>query len=317
MTATVFWDSVSELATITATFVNASGTPTDPTAVSCAVTDPAAAQTVHTYAGVAPADITKTGTGVYQLIVPCSPSVSGIEGLWSYTFIGTGTASDVQPGTWRVLATDQNKWYVGPEELKDRLGQLDNTTDSQLASVCLATSRWVDRYCGRHFFRVSDVRTYQPDNLWLLTTDDIVSVATLKVDNDGDGVYETTWTQGTNYQLRLGQGQYDQGIYNQLQSGEPKPYTQVQVIGGSNFFPFTWPYVHLDRVQITGVFGWPQVPPVVTQAALLIAADWFKLKDAPWGVAGIADLGVIRVQSNPWIHEQLRPYCRPRGKVGI
>ena len=92
---------------------------------------------------------------------------------------------------------------------------------------------------------------------------------------------------------------------------------RIQVIGGSNFFPFIWPYVHLDRVQISGVFGWPQVPPVVSQAALLIAADWFKLKDAPWGVAGIADIGVIRVQSNPWIHEQLRPYCRPRGKVGV
>lgn len=316
MTATVFYDNVNELATITANFTNASNQPADPSTISCVITDPAAAQTTHTYLGTAPADITKVSTGVYQLIVPCSPSVTGVEGLWSYTFIGTGSVSDVQPGTWRVLALDQPKWYVGPEELKDRLGQTDSSTDSVINSVCLSVSRWIDTYCGRHFFRTTDTRTYQPDNIWLLNTDDIVSVSTLKVDLDGDGVYETTWTQNTNFQLRIGDHQF-----NQLASGEPKPYTQVQVIGGTTgaaqWFPFTWPFSHMDRVQISGVFGWPQVPPVITQAALLLAADWFKLKDAPWGVAGIADLGVIRVQSNPWISEQLRCYIRGRGKVGV
>lgn len=312
MTSTVFWDNSNELATITATFTNATGTPTDPTVVSCLVTDPAALAVLHTFGGAAPADITKTSTGVYQLIVPCSPSVASVEGLWSYAFIGTGAASDVQAGTWRVLAMDQARWYVGPEELKDRMGQTDSATDSVLESVCLATSRWIDRYCGRHFFRMTDVRTFPPESLGLLTTDDIVSVTSLKIDNDGDGVFEQTWVQGTNYQLRIAEGQY-----NQMATGEAKPYTQVQVIGGSSFFPFVWPFVHQDRVQITGVFGWPQVPPAVTQAALIVASDWFKLKDAPWGVAGIADIGVIRVQSNPWIHEQLRPYCRPRGKVGV
>lgn len=312
MTATVFYDNINELATITATFVNAGGTPTDPTTISCVVTDPAALQTVHTFGGAAPADITRTSAGIYVLIVPCNPSVVNVDGLWSYTFIGTGAVSDVQPGTWRVLALDQQKWYVGPEELKDRLGIADTSTDSVLVSVCLAASRWIDTYCGRHFFRTIDTRTYQPENIWLLNIDDITTVTSLKIDADGDGVYETTWTQNTNFMLRVGDWQF-----NQLASGEPKPYTQVQVIGQSNWFPFVWPFVHLDRVQITGVFGWPQVPPVVAQAALLIASDWFKLKDAPWGVAGISDLGVVRLNPNPWIAEQLRCYIRGRGKVGV
>lgn len=311
MSSTVFFDNSNEFATLNVVFT-VNGTPTDPSTVSCLVTDPAGGQVTHTFGGAAPADITHPSTGTFKLDVACSPSVTGIEGLWSYAWIGTGAASDVQAGTWRVLALDQVRWYVGPEELKDRLGQVDSVTDSVIESVCLATSRWIDRYCGRHFFRMTDVRTFQPDSIWLLTVDDIVSVTSLKVDNDGDGVYEQTWTQGTNYQLRIADGQF-----NQMATGEAKPYTQVQVIGGSNFFPFLWPYVHLDRVQISGVFGWPQVPPAVTQAALIIASDWFKLKDAPWGVAGVADVGVIRVQSNPWIHEQLRPYCRPRGKVGV
>jgi len=93
---------------------------------------------------------------------------------------------------------------------------------------------------------------------------------------------------------------------------------QVQVLkGGGTFFPFTWPFTHLDRVQIAGVFGWPQVPSAVHQAALLIASDWFKLKDAPWGVAGMGDFGVVKTSPNPWISDQLRPYIRGRGKVGV
>lgn len=312
MTATVFYDNVNELATINATFTNLAGVPTNPTTTTCVVTDPAGVQVVHTFGGAAPADITNPSAGVFKLDVSCVPSVTGNEGLWSYAFIGTGGASDVQPGTWRVLGLDQARWYVGPEELKDRLGIPDTANESILTSVCLATSRWIDRYCGRHFFRFTDTRTYQPNDITLLNTDDLVSVTTLKVDNDGDGVYETTWTQNTNYMLRVGDGQF-----NQMQTGEPKPFTQVQVIGGSNFFPFVFPFAHYDRVQIAGVFGWPQVPPVVAQAALLIASDWFKLKDAPWGVAGIADFGVIHINPNPWISQQLRPYYRGRGKVGV
>ena len=298
---------------ITNTFLNASGAPADPGTVACIVTDPSGTSVTHTYQGAAPPDVVKVSTGKYTLSVACSPAIPGVDGLWGYEWVGTGAVSDVQPGTWRVLPEAVSQLcYVGPEELKDRLGVTDASNDSILLPVCMATSRWIDTYCGRHFYRLTDTRTYTPENIWLLTIDDLVSVTSLKIDNDGDGVFETTWTQGTNYMLRVGENQF-----NQLASGEPKPYTQVQVIGGSNWFPFVWPFVHLDRVQITGVFGWPQVPPVVAQAALLIASDWFKLKDAPWGVAGIADLGVVRLNPNPWIAEQLRCYIRGRGKVGV
>lgn len=310
MGSTVFYDNVNELATITVTFTVAN-VPTDPSTISCVVTDPAGAQVVHTFGGAAPADITRTGTGVYQLNVACTPSVTGIEGLWSYAFIGTGTASDVQPGTWRVWALDMTRWYVGPEELKDRLGIGDITDDTIINAVCNSTSRWIDRYCGRHFFRFTDTRTYQPGDITLLPVDDVVSVTSFKIDMDGDGVYETTWTSGVNYRLKVGEGQY-----NTLYPGEPVPYTQVQTVGGS-IFPFIYPFSFLDRVQITGVFGWPQVPTTINQAALLVAADWFKMKDAPWGVAGISDLGIVRVSANPWVVEQLRPYIRGRGKVGV
>jgi hypothetical protein len=140
-----------------------------------------------------------------------------------------------------------------------------------------------------------------------------VSVSALNIDLDGDGIYETSWVLNTDYMLKIGERQFNKTVY-----GEPRPYTQVQVLkGGATWFPFVWPFTHLDRVQIVGTFGWPQVPPSVHQAALLIASDWFKLKDAPWGVAGISDIGIVKTNPNPWISEQLRPYIRPRGKVGV
>lgn len=286
--------------------------------MSCIITDPSGAATTHTYLGAAPADIVKVGTGVYSLAVACSPSVTGIDGLWSFEWVGTGTASDVQPGTWRVWAADQARWYVGPEELKDRLGMAtDSSQDAQIVLACRSASRWIERFCGRHFYRFTDTRTYQPVNIWLLDVDDIVSVTQLAVDNDGDGVFEQAWTQGTDYALRFGDMDF-----NQLAYGEARPYTQVQVVngasgGGSRWFPFTWPFAHLDRVQIQGVFGWPQVPALVGEAAQILAADWFKMKDAPWGVAGISDIGVVRTAANPWLAEQLRPYIRGRKKVGV
>jgi len=312
MTAVVFYDGVAEQAILNVTFT-ANFVETDPTAVSCVVTDPSGTAVTHTYGGASPADIVRLSTGNFQLAVSCSPAVAGVDGLWAFTWVASGAVSDIQPGTWRVHATSQYTWYVGPEELKDRLGITDTADDSIVVDVCSATSRWIDEFCGRHFYRIAETRTYQPENIWLLDTDDLVSVTALNIDLDGDGVYETAWTQNTDYMLKIGERRFNPGEY-----GEPRPYTQVQVLhGGSTWFPFTWPFTHLDRVQITGVFGWPRVPPAVHQAALLIAADWVKLKDAPWGVAGISDVGIVKTNPNPWIADQLRPYVRGRGKVGV
>ena len=43
-------------------------------------------------------------------------------------------------------------------------------------------------------------------------------------------------------------------------------------ITGGKLFPYVWQWSHLDRIQVTGVFGWPAVPLAVKQAALIAAA---------------------------------------------
>jgi hypothetical protein len=313
MTATVFYDSTAEQAILSVAFT-LGGIVTDPTAVSCVVTDPSGQAVIHTYLGASPADIARESTGQYQLAASCSPAVAGADGLWSYTWIATGTVSDVQPGTWRVLPADIGTWYIGLDEFKDRLGITDTADDSQAQIAIQSTAGWVNEYTGRHFFRITETRTFQPHNIWVLNVDDIVpgSAITVNVDMDGDGVFETPFTQNVDYQLRLGDG-----LYNVNATGITRPYRQLQIIQTGNWFPFTWPYTHLDRVQITTTWGWTAVPPGVTQANFILAADLFKFKDAPFGVAGVSDLGVVRISSNPWLVEMLRAYVNSRRKVGV
>jgi hypothetical protein len=314
MTATVYYDSASELAYLTNTFLNTAGVAADPTTVTCIITEPAGVQVTHTYQGTAPADITKPLVGKYSLAVPCAPSVAGVDGLWGFEWIGTGAVSDVQPGTWRVLpAAASQLWYCGLEEMRDRLGLEDHNEDYALQNAIAAATGWINEFTGRHFNRVTETRTFQPSGTWLLDIDDLADdpSITVAVDQDGDGVYEQPWTRGTDYVLRYGDGQF-----NRSPTGIARPFRQLQVSGSGKMLPVTWPYSNLNRVRIIGPWGWPSIPWAVSESCRMLSADVFKYKDAPFGVAGVSDLGVIRASANPWIIEQLRPYVSRRA-VGV
>jgi hypothetical protein len=314
VTSTVFYDDVNEIAMISASFTNPAGAPADPTTISCIVTEPSGLAVTHTYAGPPPADIVKLMAGKYTLSVPCSPSLAGIDGLWGYKWVGTGVVSDVQPGTWRVMPDDISRlWYVGLEEMRDRLGVTEPDEDYALQTSIAAATNWISEYCGRHFNRVTETRTYQPHSIWVLHIDDLVDDPSIDVavDQDGDGTYEDHWVRGTDYVLRQGDMNF-----NPNATGTPRPFRQLQVVQSGKWLPFTWPYSNLDRVSITGPWGWKYVPWAVTEACRMLTADIFKFKDAPFGVAGVSDIGVIRANTNPWIIEQLQPYVSRR-KVGI
>lgn len=295
MSATVFFADSSEIATLANTF-SVSGSHTDPTAVSCVVTDPAGTATTHTYNGASPADITRTGTGVYSLDVTCTTA-----GVWVYLWEGTGAASDAVAGTWTVTTTALSRRYASVEELKSRLAIPDTGDDLELQLAVEAASRAVDGYCGRYFFRATDTRTYVPDDLYRCWVDDLVSVTTLSTDPTGTGTFNVTWAT-TDYQLLP---------YNPGNLGETWPYTSIRAVG-TQTFPWLPPQslLRMDRVQVVGVFGWPAVPLAVKQAALISAADLFRLKDAPFGVAGFGEFGAVRVHDNPKFVALLAPYRR-------
>lgn len=313
MAATVFFQNAggNDLAQLGQTFV-VSGVNTDPTTVAVVITDPTGTAVTHTFAGTAPADVTKTSVGVYQLNVGCT-----IVGMWSYVWVGTGNASDVTAGTFTVQPTSNlHTFYTSIEELKSRLKITDTQDDFELQLAVQSAARAVEGYCGRFFYQISDTRTFVPYSIYEQPLSDLVSISALSVDNDGDGVYEQPWVQGVDYQLAVGEWEF-----NQLASGESRPYTWARVInavGGGRFFPFIWPFAPLNRIQVVGVFGWPAVPYAIKQATLQVASEIYKLKDAPFGLMGSSEFGVVRLpKQNPYVMKLLQPYINGRRRVGV
>src|SRR3990167_1680797 len=86
--------------------------------------------------------------------------------------------------------------YADLGELKTLLGIDDTGSDAQLLRALEAASRQIDRITDRHFFSESEARYF--DGASRLWADDLLSITTLKLDEDGDGTYEATMA-GTDY----------------------------------------------------------------------------------------------------------------------
>jgi hypothetical protein len=205
--------------------------------------------------------------------------------------------------------------YATAEELKARFGIGDNFEDTLVESALDSASRAIDQHCQRIFYTTaSTTATFAATDryrLKLADTDvwvgDIVTATSLKTDASGDGTFETTWA-ATDYQL---------WPVNAASGPEARPYSEVRAIA-ARLFPV--PYSRsqrADRVQIVGTFGWPTAPPsAVKEACLMLASELFKLKDAPFGIAGMSEFGVVRIRENPKVASLLMPYQRFSVLVG-
>ena len=297
----------TQLAVFTQIFAR-NGTPTDPSPLVLTVTDPLGTITTYTVPNAA---IVKNSTGNYTASIPVTS-----EGLWSYVWVATGTLDqNVFAGTFTGFGETIGQYYTSPAELKSRLGITGTSDDFEIQRAVQAAAADVEQFTGRFFYQTpaATVRTYRNTNIYDVTIDDTVSISQLATDGDGDGVYETVWTS-TQYQLEVTQHQY-----NVSAKGEPWPYTKIQALGvpGGNYLPYVWAWSHQDRVKVTGVFGWPKVPMNVREAALLLAVDHFKRKDAPFGVAGFSEFGPVRITQNSLVASLLHRYVRGRSKVGV
>ena len=72
--------------------------------------------------------------------------------------------------------------------------------DDELFQLLLAVSGAVDGYCNRRFYPLTATRTFDGPADVLLPVPDLLSVTSLKSDDDDDGTYETAWA-ATDYQL--------------------------------------------------------------------------------------------------------------------
>lgn len=192
--------------------------------------------------------------------------------------------------------------YATLAELKGRLGITNTADDTRLTSALAAASLGVELLCHRQFndAGATSPRTYVAVTTGLAKVDDFSTTVGLQVaiDLDGDGTFEITLTIDVDFQLEPAGG---------VVGGVPGwPFWRLRIRSRSARF---FPICGADRlVQVTARWGWAAVPAPVKEATLLGAQELFSLKEAPFGVAGFGEFGVVRVRDNPKIRGLLAGY---------
>jgi Phage gp6-like head-tail connector protein len=146
-------------------------------------------------------------------------------------------------------------------------------------------------------------RVYYPDDLVTIYVDDFSTTAGLIVafDFSNSGTYSSIIASG-NYQLEPLNGVVD--------GTSGWPFYRIHII--QTWAPIWWTSIGYPRasVQITAQWGWAAVPAPIQLACLMLAEENFKMKDAPFGVAGFSQYGPVRVQDNPKVAALLARYAR-------
>jgi len=181
--------------------------------------------------------------------------------------------------------------YATLNEIKAYLSISDTTDDTLLEKLVESSSRSIDKIANRRFYAdtAATIRLYRAYSDIFVYTDDISSTDGLivKVDEGGNGTYTKTLTLNTDF------------IMDPLTaSALGRPFTQLTMVSNTESWPI-FPGLTQNGlrpgVQVTAKFGWPSVPSDVNVACLILTADLYKRKDAPGGVLGLGDLGVIRM----------------------
>jgi hypothetical protein len=181
--------------------------------------------------------------------------------------------------------------YATLAEIKAYMSISDNTYNDLLENLVESASRSIDRIANRRFYldATASARLYRAYSNIFVYVDDIGTTSNLvvAVDENGNGTYSKTLTLNTDY------------ILDPLTSQSlNRPFTQLTMVSNTE----TWPIFPgltsnglRPGVQVTARWGWPSVPDDLNMACLILTADLYKRKDAPGGILGLGDLGVVRM----------------------
>ena len=165
--------------------------------------------------------------------------------------------------------------------------------DGKLERAIESASRKIETWCGRVFTAdtSASTRVFVADSGDEVSVDDISSTSGLvvKVDTAMDGTFTTTISAG--YQLEP---------LNGRRNGIAWPYTEICLVNNATaWFPI---YGEQALVQITAKWGWPGIPAPIRDACIIQAAAVLKGPESPFGVAGLGDMGIMRVKTG--LHPQ-------------
>lgn len=197
--------------------------------------------------------------------------------------------------------------YADLGDLKNylKIQPADTKYDFALTDALNSASSEIERYTGRQFNLAASAtpRLYEPEADWMtVRTDDFASLTGLVVQTNPD-------TSG-NFTLTLSSSQYEAYPFNGVVDGQPGwPFYRLHAVSGPLFVRL--PFVRKASVQVTAQWGWPAVPAPIKQSCMIIAAQTYRLADAPWGVAGMTEFGTaVRIRDIPMVREKLRPFVK-------
>lgn len=193
--------------------------------------------------------------------------------------------------------------YLELEEMRQALSQTGTFADPTFGRAIKAASRGIDNVCDRRFWLDTDanqVRYYTPLSSRLVMVDDVVTVTSVQVDQDGDGTFEETWTANTEY------------LAEPLNAAaDSRPFTRFEAHPASGMTFPSYP----RSVKVTGRFGWPEVPSEIIQATSILAHILFRReRDAPFGIqtGGIDGAAVRIARTDPQVGMLTASYVRHR-----
>ena len=176
--------------------------------------------------------------------------------------------------------------YCTLAELKAALKITDTLDDTLLENSINSASRMIDQYCNRYFYAGSagEVRYYKANDGFTCWIDDAQTITEVKTSSTDPLIYDTTWDSG-DYQV-MPANRWANGAY----------YPITALTATDNYLFPVWADIAL--VKVTGTFGWASVPEPVKFATIIQSSRLFKRLESPLGVAGVSDIGIMRVGSN-------------------
>ena len=195
--------------------------------------------------------------------------------------------------------------YCTQNELKGFVGipTSDSGDDDLLDDAVNAASRQIDAFCGRIFYAqgAATARKFFTNDPYRLRVDDISSETGLvvKLDDDDDGTYEVT-VASSEFQLLPINGVVGGILIS--------PFYIIELFsGGSQECSMDFSS-NRPRAEVTAKWGFPSVPEQIRQATLMLASELFAMRNAPLGVAGVGDFGVVNIQQNREITRMIAPF---------
>lgn len=213
--------------------------------------------------------------------------------------------------------------YTTAKAVKDRLRLYGSSTDTDaeqenaiLSRMIAAASRAIDSWTLRKFYTESLTLYFaaeppeQASSIFNtiagatklhLADHELLSITTLKTDEDGDGVYEVTWA-ATDYILEP---------WNAAALGKPYQSIAVNPSQGRYYFPAL-----PKSIEIVGTWGYSAtVPEPITEACERLVERMYRMRDVNMAQLAIiegvnATSALNMLKKSPDVIDYIMPYKR-------